>query len=831
MQNSLLHHFKIKNISRKYLKFITFASVLFLTACGGGGGGAGDAFSGPTTNHTFNVTAGEAYTYRATSVSGDFWFLVYDQDPNAGSQVIPAGFSSVLSGDYDNYSFIANASQTYYVVTGLYNSNTYSFELSTKTNHITVDGASISDTTNSDTLYYSFDVVAGQSYEVALTPLTGDVDIGSVSPNMDMSGTLGSSTRSGLTPDLFGFTATTTGRHYVRVNSTGTETSYNISVQSITTEPDLVVEITQAGSDGSNMTINYTVYNNGINASAGFGLEAWADAISAPALGTTGDSTNTHNSLNGYGSVSGSFIIPNVSSSGSAYLSVDNANTVTEFDENNNVSTAKNWIVTKSDLAISIMDVSSNGQDVTVTYSVTNLGARSSGAYLIELWADSASVPVIGDLGDSTVSRTGLAGGQSISTSVVIANVSAAGNAYAVVDTANNIDEEDETNNVSQATPWVITYPDLDVAITNVAANGANVIIDYTVTNYGENKSGAFSVDFFGDSVSVPGVGAVGDLSASHTSLYFYGSQVSGTVEIPTAAVSGTAYAIVDNGSLITESDETNNVSAAAAWTASYPDLQIVIDHVISDGVNAKIKYLVYNKGNNDVNGIFNVKVWADSATAPAAGDVEDGSKIHDFSTYPLSTVGYTSGTITVPSALITGRAYAIVDTGSAIPETDETNNISAVSSWAITTVSPDTFIAIPDNDLVTGASAAITLSSMTTSITKVIVGVNIWHDYAGDVDIYLESPAGTIIELSTDNDACGGGNYGDSVNDTLFDDAAAESIIYTNDCFYNGPYKPEQSLSGLNGEDSNGIWILHAYDDSDILGVGTLRKFTLSVQ
>lgn len=814
------------------LFFVYITLTVVLTGCGGGGGSSagGDTLSGPTTQNAFNVKVGEAYTYRATSVSGNFWFLVYDEDPIPENQVIPSGFSSVFSGDYDNYSFIAKADKTYYVVSGMYDSDPYSFKLSTKNNYISVDGAAISDTTNSDTLYYSFDVEAGLSYEVVLTSVTGDVDIGSVSPNMDMSGSLGSSTRSGSTADMFGFTATTTGRHYVRVASTSTETSFNIKVQTITTEPDLVVEITQAGSDGVDMTINYTVYNNGIDASAGFELEAWADAFSSPASGTVGDATNAYSSLPGYSSISGSFIIPDSSPSGSAYLSVDNANAVNESDENNNVSAATNWVVTKSDLTVSIYDVSSNGQDVTVRYTVTNAGARSSDAYTVELWADSVSVPVIGDFGDTVVNKTALAGGQSSSASVVIPNVSSFGNAYAIVDTTDIIDEEVETNNVSPAAPWVTTYPDMDVVITNVTANGVNIIIDYTVTNNGNNVSGDFTVDFFGDSLSAPGVGATGDISANHTSLYM-NYQVSGTVEIPSAAVSGTAYAIVDTGSLITESDETNNVSAGAGWTANYPDLQIAVDRVISDGVNADIYYRITNEGNNDAMGIVNVKVWADSITPPTAGDVADGSNSHDFATYPLSTLGYASGKVTVPTALLQGSAYVIVDTDDAIIETDETNNVSSVNNWAITTVSADSFIAIPDNDQVTGASAAITLSGVTTSISKVVVGLNIWHDYAGDVDIYLESPSGTIIEISTDNDACGGGNYGDSSTDTLFDDSSTESIIYSNDCFYNDVYKPEQLLSDLNGEDANGTWILHVYDDTDIFGTGTLRKFTLAVQ
>lgn len=80
--------------------------------------------------------------------------------------------------------------------------------------------------------------------------------------------------------------------------------------------------------------------------------------------------------------------------------------------------------------------------------------------------------------------------------------------------------------------------------------------------------------------------------------------------------------------------------------------------------------------------------------------------------------------------------------------------------------------IAIPDGDLVTGASDVITLSGITGTVCKIEVGVRISHGWDEDLDIYLISPTGTTIELSTDNgfdlDDYGTGSSGSYVY-TLF--------------------------------------------------------------
>jgi subtilisin-like proprotein convertase family protein len=826
--------------SMKYAAALLLLVVLALiAACGGGdGGNAGGTTYDPSSSspppvHTYQVTAGNTYTFRADSSAGDFWFLVYDSYPFADPVPLPIGFSIVYEGEYDNYSFVATSNQTLYVTTAPTTTSPYTYSLQTSTNHLTVDAAAVSGSTMDSSLYYSFDAQAGKSYEVYLSPSTGNVNIGAVSANTDMSASLGSSSRSGTQTDRVGFTASVTGRHYVRVSPTSTDSAFTIGVREIGTEPDLEVVITSANSDGINLNISYTVYNNGLTDSGPFQVDAWSNLASAPVVGSTGDASRSHVSIPAYGSASASFAIAEPAASGTAYMTVDSTSSVTESDETNNVTAGEAWVATEPDLQVSITGVYSDGANVKINYRVDNNGSRNAGAFAIDFWANPASAPAVGDYGDASAGHSSLYAGSYTTGSVTIANTDMAGTAYAIVDTVNTVNESDETNNVSAGSAWTISYPDLSVVIDKVSSNGAEVIIDYTVTNGPDNYAGAFNVDFWTDAAGPPAVGTSGEASASHAGGLSPGGSVSGSVTIASTLAAGTAYAVVDTANAVTETSEANNVSPGSAWTASYPDLQVVVERVIADGSQAKIRIEVYNKGAGNA-GSFDVELWPDLASAPTVGDVGTQTVSFDFSSYPLPPGAFTSKTVTVPTTLATGTAYAIVDTAGALPESDETNNVSVANAWALTYFSPDVShaspITVPDNDTVTGASASITLSGMTTSINKVVVGLNVWHDSPADIDIYLESPSGTIIELTTDNAACGAGDYGDSVMDTLFDDDASESVLYPSDCFYNGIYRPEQPLGNLAGEDANGTWILHVYDDQAGT-TGTFRKFSLSIK
>jgi subtilisin-like proprotein convertase family protein len=132
----------------------------------------------------------------------------------------------------------------------------------------------------------------------------------------------------------------------------------------------------------------------------------------------------------------------------------------------------------------------------------------------------------------------------------------------------------------------------------------------------------------------------------------------------------------------------------------------------------------------------------------------------------------------------------------------------------------------VPINIAATGANANYT-SIITVvddlPITDVNVTIDIDHTWNNDLDIFLISPAGTSIELSTDNGAAGDDDY----TNTVFDQEATTSITDGTSPF-TGTFIPEGDLSDLYGEMSGGDWTLSVDDDFGAEDGGTILNFTI---
>ncbi len=107
--------------------------------------------------------------------------------------------------------------------------------------------------------------------------------------------------------------------------------------------------------------------------------------------------------------------------------------------------------------------------------------------------------------------------------------------------------------------------------------------------------------------------------------------------------------------------------------------------------------------------------------------------------------------------------------------------------------------------------------------INEVLVTLNLTHTFTGDLDIFLEGPDGTTVELSTDN----GGSGANMIN-TTFDDNAADPITGGTAPF-TGSFRPEGNLSDFAGLSSLGDWTLRITDDANQDG-GQLQDWTLSI-
>lgn len=103
-------------------------------------------------------------------------------------------------------------------------------------------------------------------------------------------------------------------------------------------------------------------------------------------------------------------------------------------------------------------------------------------------------------------------------------------------------------------------------------------------------------------------------------------------------------------------------------------------------------------------------------------------------------------------------------------------------------------------------------------TVADVNIGVLMAHSYRGDLQFYLQSPAGTRVQLIN--------NVGATRNNVnvLFDDAAANPIsnhTSNNDTANSGTvvpayqrtFRPFQALSAFSGQEANGTWRLEVCD------------------
>lgn len=133
----------------------------------------------------------------------------------------------------------------------------------------------------------------------------------------------------------------------------------------------------------------------------------------------------------------------------------------------------------------------------------------------------------------------------------------------------------------------------------------------------------------------------------------------------------------------------------------------------------------------------------------------------------------------------------------------------------------------IPD-DGVSAIDFSLTVSGLSPSVLDASFGIetvciDLTHTWNADLNISLISPDGTEIMLTSHN-----GGDSDNYSNTCFDQSAASSIVSGWGPF-TGVFKPQVNLGYLNnGQNGNGIWKLHIYDDYPA-DVGNLISWSIT--
>jgi subtilisin-like proprotein convertase family protein len=158
-------------------------------------------------------------------------------------------------------------------------------------------------------------------------------------------------------------------------------------------------------------------------------------------------------------------------------------------------------------------------------------------------------------------------------------------------------------------------------------------------------------------------------------------------------------------------------------------------------------------------------------------------------------------------------------------------NDVNNNSIHDTTTLSvPSTDVPVAINDLAVQSSTA-NVSGAMGAILDVNVNLNISHTAVGNLSVFLTSPAGTKIDLTSSN-----GFTGDNFTNTLFDDEASTAITSIGSAGnpYTGSFRPEQLLSSFDTQNPNGNWVLTVFDTTtgDTGSIdGWELQFTLSTE
>ncbi len=102
-------------------------------------------------------------------------------------------------------------------------------------------------------------------------------------------------------------------------------------------------------------------------------------------------------------------------------------------------------------------------------------------------------------------------------------------------------------------------------------------------------------------------------------------------------------------------------------------------------------------------------------------------------------------------------------------------------------------------------------------------VCLNLSTDWDEDIRLFLQSPDGKILELSTDN-----GGSGDNYQNTCFSPTAVTAITAAAPPF-TGNFQPEGDWNDLRGSPVNGDWVLLVSDGSGLDILGTLHNWSIS--
>ncbi|MBI4890753.1 MAG: hypothetical protein HY821_09030, partial [Acidobacteria bacterium] len=428
----------------------------------------------------------------------------------------------------------------------------------------------------------------------------GDVQLYSHSP----SGMTAGATRNYSSIPITIPSNTTPGSYYIlavadatSVVSETVETNNGRSASlTVSGSPDIVIQnltvTPNPGAPGSQVTVSYTVKNQGNGPTNGIGVFAnpvlWS-TDSTITYGTDSEMANCNVGTLAAGATSACNVtatIPANAVVGTTYyigVAGDALNTVSESNENNNKASTPFVPSGKPDIIIQNLTITPSnaepGAQVTVGYTVKNQGNAAASSSFINpvLWSADAAIVYGADqqLANCPVASLAANGTTTCSYAITVPSSATAGTAYYIGvygDATNVISESNESNNTASTT-FVPVKPDVVIQNLTVAPNpaapGSQVTVSYTVKNQGNgptNGIGVFANPVLWSTDSTITYGTDTELANCNVSTLVAGgsSPCSVTATIPSGAAPGTTYYIGvagDGVNGVAESNESNNTA------------------------------------------------------------------------------------------------------------------------------------------------------------------------------------------------------------------------------------------------------------------------------
>jgi subtilisin-like proprotein convertase family protein len=464
---------------------------------------------------------------------------------------------------------------------------------------------------------------------------------------------------------------------------------------------------------------------------------------------------------------------------------------------------------------------------------------------------------------ESRIVEEELMSGQSYSITVESDNVTALIASISWTDLPGGIN----TNGLNDAAPALVN--DLDIRITQ---NGTS-FEPWKLTSVSTNGTGDNSVDNF-ERVDVANASGTYTITVTHKGTLVSGSQAFSLV------VTGESndFAITSSQSTIeTCNDQTVSFPLEFLASSNFSDTAVLTVSGVPNGVNTNFTTGSFTAPGNDTLSMTNLNAAADGtypivvtavtssetktlgltlrimsdnintlnlsfpldqATRVSTSALLDWDDEFNAQNYEIQITTNPSFSRTLVTQIVSNSSYALspVIFSPSFTYYWRVKALNDCGQGAFTTRSFTTFscneinaavptpISIPDNNN-TGIQSTLTVNEANNiAIGKLTVQVLSTHEYSGDLNITLTSPAGTVVALTSPN-GCATPNL-----DVVFDNDAGPFTCNTTAGVpgYTGLVAPVGDLSLFDGQTINGTWIL-TVSDRGPADLGTLNNWKIT--